>query len=71
MTPPPAGPDSGADDDYAARHARLRAQLTEREEAERAENERIEKRARSTTGYAVAFRLSTEFVSAVVVTRSN
>lgn len=53
------------EDDFEERRARLREQLSTHEAAERAEKQREEMRSRS--NYAVAFRLSTEFVSAVIV----
>lgn len=53
------------EDDYETRRAKLRRTLDDHEEAERAAEE---KRAKSSmVGYAVAFRLSTEFISAIVV----
>ncbi len=52
-------------DDYDERRTKLRKQLDAHEASERAERAREEKSAR--TSYTVAFRLSTEFVSAIVV----
>lgn len=54
------------DDDLEARRARLRADIDAYEEKERATSQRG-RDASSLSGYAAAFRLSTEFVSAVVV----
>lgn len=54
-----------SDDDFEARRKRLRETLSAHEAAEEAERQRYAKPAGQS--YAVAFRLSTEFVSAIVV----
>jgi ATP synthase protein I len=53
------------DDDLAKRRARLRAQLDAREAERKAEEARDSQG--SLSGFGAAFRLSTEFVSAIVV----
>ena len=57
---PPTSPD-----DLAKRRARLRGELAQHE-ATRAREER-QRQGTSMAGYAAAFRLSTEFVAAIVV----
>ncbi|WP_420392006.1 AtpZ/AtpI family protein [Acuticoccus sp.] len=54
-----------ANDEFEARRDRLQRTLSEREAAERAEAERANTSALA--GYAAAFRLSTEFISAIAV----
>lgn len=54
-----------AEDDYKARRAKLRRTLDVHEADERAEADRA--RQGSMAGYAAAFRLSTEFISAIAV----
>ncbi|RAH99957.1 F0F1 ATP synthase assembly protein [Acuticoccus sediminis] len=52
-------------DDFEERRSKLRRQLDRHEAAERAEQ--AKEAQRTASSYAIAFRLSTEFVSAVVV----
>ncbi|UOM35089.1 AtpZ/AtpI family protein [Acuticoccus sp. I52.16.1] len=54
-------------DEYEARRTKLRRHLDAHEAAEEAEAARERKRTDASNSYAVAFRLSTEFVSAVIV----
>ena len=55
------------DDDLIARRRSLQEKLTEREAAEAAEKVKAGRGPSAAAGYAIAFRLSTEFVSAIAV----
>ncbi|MBJ3774272.1 AtpZ/AtpI family protein [Acuticoccus mangrovi] len=54
-----------AEDDFEERRERLKRQLAAHKQAEEAEKAREQRS--SMAGYAAAFRLSTEFISAIVV----
>lgn len=56
-----------ADEDLSERRRRLKAAIDERDAEAAAQAERDNRASSSMSGYAAAFRLSTEFISAVVV----